>query len=56
MLGLASCVSVKWMEVNILQGWPFFFAHITMGWHHVMGSPIGIASMACRQTHLSDLP
>ena len=54
MVGLPSGIGVKvgWKSI-ILQGLPFFFAHKTIRWHHVMGSPMGTTSMTPRQTSLS---
>ena len=42
-MGFPSCISIKSLEVYCSSG--FFFAQMTILWHHVMGSPIGTSSI-----------
>ena len=41
-----------WKSI-VLLGVPFFFAQMTMRWHHVTGSPIGTGSSTPNLTSLS---
>ena len=42
-MGFPCYISIKSLEVYCLFG--FFFAQMTILWHHVMGSPIGASSI-----------
>ena len=52
-VGFSCGVKVKPWKSTVRLGWPFFFAQMTMRWHHVTDSPTGTGSITPSKTSWS---